>query len=261
MHLYSLIRPLDSIENLTATSPSTLAPVSTSLMSFDGTIVSTFQHARPSSAGHDRNVNRRSASCGDESENTSTSQCRQERRNQQSQLTAKGVSRQGSTVSPSSQVIKSVFVQEVGWASQVRYSVCQSLFQKQKQLTTYRDLSMQLGFFAGNPHIDELHHNSRKIYGIVEKSFLVENRQSWAYHSLSQSRELCFYMHWNAVESLCRIATCIHWIRLFCSTDLAYIFKLRFVCKWRSVSTTKRLLQQYLSKTCLFGCDKTIMCT
>ncbi|KAJ7392984.1 Serine/threonine-protein kinase plk4 [Desmophyllum pertusum] len=112
-------RPLDSIENLTATSPSTLAPVSTSLMSFDGTIVTTFQHARPSSAGHDRNVNRRSASCGDESETTSTSQCRQERRNQQSQLTAKGVSRQGSTVSPSSQVIKSVFVQGVGWASQL----------------------------------------------------------------------------------------------------------------------------------------------
>ncbi|KAJ7392970.1 Serine/threonine-protein kinase plk4 [Desmophyllum pertusum] len=64
-------------------------------------------------------VNRRSVSCGDESETTSRSQCGQERRNQQSQLTAKCVSRQGSTVSPSSQVIKSVFVQGVGWASQL----------------------------------------------------------------------------------------------------------------------------------------------
>ena len=90
-------------------------------MSFDGTIASTYQHARPSSAGHgqDHRVNRRSASCGDESEKTSRSQCEQERRNEQSALTAKGASRQGLTVSPSSQVIKSVFVQGVGWASQV----------------------------------------------------------------------------------------------------------------------------------------------
>ena len=31
----------------------------------------------------------------------------------------KGVSKQGSTSSPSSQVVKSVFVQGIGWASQV----------------------------------------------------------------------------------------------------------------------------------------------
>lgn len=92
-------------------------------MSFDGTIASTYQHARPSSAGQDRRVNRRSASCGDESEKTSRSQCEQERRNQPSELTAKGVSRQGSATSSSSQVIKSVFVQGVGWASQVSTEV------------------------------------------------------------------------------------------------------------------------------------------
>lgn len=97
------------------TSPSTVAPVSTSLMSFDGTIASTIHNTRQSSAWHDRTANRRSASCGDESQRTSISQCGQETRNQHSELTAKGVSRQDST----SQVIKSVFVQGVGWASQV----------------------------------------------------------------------------------------------------------------------------------------------
>lgn len=97
------------------TSPSTVAPVSTSLMSFDGTIGSTIHNTRQSSAWHDRTANRRSASCGDESQRTSISQCGQETRNQHSELTAKGVSRQDST----SQVIKSVFVQGVGWASQV----------------------------------------------------------------------------------------------------------------------------------------------
>lgn len=117
--LLLFIRPPDAVENLTATSPSTLAPVSTSLMSFDGTIASTYQLARPSSAGQDRRVNRRSASCGDESERTSRSQCEEERSNQPSELKAKGASRQGLTVSPLSQVIKSAFVQGVGWASQV----------------------------------------------------------------------------------------------------------------------------------------------
>lgn len=105
------IRPPDSLENLTATSPSTLAPVNTSLMSFDGTVASTYQQVH---------VNRRSASCGDLSEKDSGSQCEEERRTQQSQITAKGAPRQGSNLSPLSQVIKSVFVQGVGWASQVR---------------------------------------------------------------------------------------------------------------------------------------------
>ena len=80
-------------------------------MSFDGTVASTYQQAC---------VNRRSASCGDLSEKDSRSQYEEERRTQESQLTAKGSSRQGSNLSPSSQVIKSVFVQGVGWASQVR---------------------------------------------------------------------------------------------------------------------------------------------
>lgn len=103
-------RPPDSLENLTATSPSTLAPVNASLMSFDGTVISTNQQVH---------VNRRSASCGDLSETDSRSQCEEERRTQQSQLTAKAAPRQGSNLSPSSQVIKSVFVQGVGWASQL----------------------------------------------------------------------------------------------------------------------------------------------
>jgi len=103
-------RPPDSLENLTVTSPSTLAPVSTSLMSFDGTVASTYQQVR---------VNRRSASCGDESGKNSRSQCEEGRRTQQSQSTAKGAPRQGANVSPSSQVIKSVFVHGVGWASEL----------------------------------------------------------------------------------------------------------------------------------------------
>jgi len=109
----------DSIENLTATSPSTVAPVSTSLLSFDGTIATTFHNTRPSSAGEERKLNGRSHSCGDESDKTTTSQCGQERRNQQRQPMTKGVSKQGSTLSPSSQVVKSVFVQGIGWASQL----------------------------------------------------------------------------------------------------------------------------------------------
>jgi len=80
-------------------------------MSFDGTVASTYQQVC---------VNRRSASCGDESEKNSRSQCEEGRKTQQSQLTAKDAPRQGSNVSPSSQVIKSVFVRGVGWASQVR---------------------------------------------------------------------------------------------------------------------------------------------
>ena len=77
-------------------------------MSFDGTVASTYQQVR---------VNRRSASCGDESGKNL------------SQSTAKGAPRQGANVSPSSQVIKSVFVQGVGWASEVRsatsaYCIC-----------------------------------------------------------------------------------------------------------------------------------------
>lgn len=117
--VYFFIRHPDSIENLTATSPSTVAPVSTSLLSFDGTIATTFHNTRPSSAGKERKLNGRSHSCGDESDKTITSQCGQETRNQQSQLMTKGVSKQGSTSSPSSQVVKSVFVQGTGWASQV----------------------------------------------------------------------------------------------------------------------------------------------
>lgn len=113
------LRPPDSLENVMVTSPSTIAPVSTSLLSFDGTIVSTFHNARPSSAGNDHKSIRRSQSCGDESEKTSRSQCGQEKRNSQSQLVTKGVPKQGSTSSPSSNVVKSVFVQGVGWASQV----------------------------------------------------------------------------------------------------------------------------------------------
>ena len=114
------IRPPDSLENLTATSPSTLAPVNTSLMSFDGTVASTYQQVP------------RSASCGDLAEKNSRSQYEEGRRTQQSQLTAKGAPRPGSNVSPSSQVIKSVFVQGVGWASQVRsatsgYCICSNV--------------------------------------------------------------------------------------------------------------------------------------
>ena len=113
------LRPPDSLENITVTSPSTIVPVSTSLLSFDGTVASTFHNTRPSSADNDRKSIRRSQSCGDESEKTSRSQCGQDKRNIQSQLVTKGVPKQGTTSSPSSNVVKSVFVQGVGWASQV----------------------------------------------------------------------------------------------------------------------------------------------
>lgn len=105
----------DSFENLTVTSPSTIAPVSTSLMSFDGTIASTIHNSRQSSAGQNTRVDNRTAPHGSELQRISRSQCGQEARNQESELTDKGVSRQDST----SQVIKSVFVQGVGWASQL----------------------------------------------------------------------------------------------------------------------------------------------
>ena len=114
--LFFLRRP-DSIENLTVTSPSTIAPVSTSLMSFDGTIASTIHNSRQSSAGQNTRVDNRTAPHGSELQRISRSQCGQEARNQKSELTDRGVSRQDST----SQVIKSVFVQGVGWASQVSY--------------------------------------------------------------------------------------------------------------------------------------------
>lgn len=132
--MYFSVRPPESLENLTATSPSTIAPVSTSLLSFDGTIASTYHNTRPSSAGNDRKLNRRSNSCGDEPDRTSRSQCGQASRNLQSQPINKGTSKQGSSSSPSSQVVKSVFVQGIGWASQVssrmiiklisRYNTC-----------------------------------------------------------------------------------------------------------------------------------------
>ena len=99
------------------TSPSTIAPVSTSLMSFDGTIASTIHNSRQSSAGQKTRVDNRTAPHGSELQRISKSQCGQEARNQESELTDRVVSRQDST----SQVIKSVFVQGVGWASQVSY--------------------------------------------------------------------------------------------------------------------------------------------
>lgn len=111
-------RPPDSIENLTVTSPSTIAPVSTSLLSFDGTVTSNFNGTRPFSAGSDHKLSRRSQSCDDVCEKTSRSPCRQEKRSQESPLMIKGASTPGSQLSPSSHVVKSVFVQGVGWASQ-----------------------------------------------------------------------------------------------------------------------------------------------
>lgn len=108
-------RPPDSIENAAVTSPSTIAPVSTSLMSFDGTIASVINNSRHSTAGCNTKVDNRTVPCVSESQRVSKSQCGQEARNQQSELIDKQVLRQDST----SQVIKSVFVQGVGWASQL----------------------------------------------------------------------------------------------------------------------------------------------
>ena len=112
--MHGFCRPPDSIENLTVTSPSTIAPVSTSLLSFDGTVASNFNATRPFSAGSDHKLSRRSQSCDDihVSEKTPRSPCGQEKRSQESPLMIKGVSK------PGSHVAKSVFVQGVGWASQ-----------------------------------------------------------------------------------------------------------------------------------------------
>ena len=86
-------------------------------MSFDGTIASAIHNSRQSSAGQNTRADNRTAPHGSELQRISRSQCGQEARNQMSELTDRGVSRQDST----SQVIKSVFVQGVGWASQVSY--------------------------------------------------------------------------------------------------------------------------------------------
>ena len=115
-----VIRPPDSAGNITvtATSPSTVAPVSTSLLSFDGTVASVFHNTRPSSACNNHRPNRRSQSCGDDSEKTAKTLPEQEG-SQESQQNTKGATKLGSSSSPLSQVVKSVFVQGVGWASQV----------------------------------------------------------------------------------------------------------------------------------------------
>ena len=104
---------------VTATSPSTVAPVSTSLLSFDGTVASVFHNTRPSAAYNDHKLGRRSQSCGDESSEKVDRSPSEKGRIQQSQLTTKEATKLGSISSSSSHVVKSVFVQGVGWASQV----------------------------------------------------------------------------------------------------------------------------------------------
>ncbi|KAM7439975.1 Serine/threonine-protein kinase plk4 [Porites harrisoni] len=114
-------RPPDSMGNITvtATSPSTVAPVSTSLLSFDGTVASVFHNTRPSAACNDHKLGRRSQSCGDESSEKVARSPSEKERIQQSQLTTKETTKLGSISSSSSHVVKSVFVQGVGWASQL----------------------------------------------------------------------------------------------------------------------------------------------
>ena len=104
---------------VTATSPSTVAPVSTSLLSFDGTVASVFHNTRPSAACNDHKLGRRSQSCSDESSEKVARSPSEKGRIQQSQLTTKEATKLGSISSSSSHVVKSVFVQGVGWASQV----------------------------------------------------------------------------------------------------------------------------------------------
>ncbi|XP_068701948.1 serine/threonine-protein kinase PLK4-like [Montipora foliosa] len=112
-------RPPESIENLTVTSPSTVAPVSTSLLSFEGTMNSAIQNMRPSSTGKGHDPHRRSQSSGDESDAKSRPHSGPEKREQGNQLINMSGAQQGALSSPSSHVIKSVFVQGVGWASQL----------------------------------------------------------------------------------------------------------------------------------------------
>lgn len=107
-------RPPESIENLTVTSPSTVQPISTSLLSFDGTIASVFPNTEKGHA-----TPRRSQSCGDDSDKKSKPRFGQEKRHEGSKVMATSGCRQGSLSSPSSYVTKSVFVQGVGWASQL----------------------------------------------------------------------------------------------------------------------------------------------
>ena len=104
---------------VTATSPSTVAPVSTSLLSFDGTVASVFHNTRPSAACNDHKRGRRSQSCSDESSEKVARSPSEKGRIQQSQLSTKEATKLGSISSSSSHVVKSVFVQGVGWASQV----------------------------------------------------------------------------------------------------------------------------------------------
>lgn len=107
-------RPPESIENLTVTSPSTVQPISTSFLSFDGTIASVFPNTEKGHA-----TPRRSQSCGDESDKKFKPHFGHEKRHEGSKVMATSGSKQGSLSSPSSYVTKSVFVQGVGWASQL----------------------------------------------------------------------------------------------------------------------------------------------
>lgn len=117
--LNTSFRPPESIENQTVTSPSTVQPVNTSLLSFDGTVASVFPNTRPSPTEIGHATHRRSQSCGDESDKKSKPYFGPEKRHEGSKVMATSGSRQGSMSSPSSYVTKSVFVQGVGWASQV----------------------------------------------------------------------------------------------------------------------------------------------
>ena len=117
--LNASFRPPESIENITVTSPSTVQPISTSFLSFDGTIASVFPNTEKGHA-----TPRRSQSCGDESDKKFKPHFGQEKRHEGSKVMATSGSKQGSLSSPSSYVTKSVFVQGVGWASQVNKKKC-----------------------------------------------------------------------------------------------------------------------------------------
>ena len=121
--LNASFRPPESIENLTVTSPSTVQPISTSLLSFDGTIASVFPNTEKGHA-----TPRRSQSCGDDSNKKSKPRFGQEKRHEGSKVMATSGCRQGSLSSPSSYVTKSVFVQGVGWASQVNIEMSTSVY-------------------------------------------------------------------------------------------------------------------------------------
>ena len=138
---------------VTATSPSTVAPVSTSLLSFDGTVASVFHNTRSSAACNDHKLGRRSQSCGDESSEKVARSPSEKGRIQQSQLTSKEATKLGSISSSSSHVVKSVFVQGVGWASQVSSNRnIRELYIQGRERLRVRDLTSS--FFAYSQNID-----------------------------------------------------------------------------------------------------------